>query len=633
MLRYERLDTVVYTVEEINKAFELEENPTIFDRVDNIIIKFKNYHYNLGNICYLKVKRKREILSVVLSSLDQCRVEIAKSLLKYLDDLYIDGCSVLVILGKVRRLSIFLGTLDDNNIEFKIEQQSIVNALIYYSNELNHKIKIYDRELKVGLTTATAHNYQKWVLDFCSFMLNIDSKILLHSRYIIKANGHEVVKSTALSDELLTTEFNQYTYIFRRFSSIVLNNESFPLIFDLNNELYWITPIGKVVHKDSDRLKKSPIFNFNKGRNYSLNEITASKHYKHAGHRNHAIKQAKKNKIKANTPYSAARVFIALYACKAYFMHFLFLTGENDSTAASLIFNNNYTIESSETNFKSIKWRANGQTVKYDIQTEFIDDFKIYLRLRSYLLKAYNQSHKELFLHVYKNTLIPAYTSGEVSPWIRKLSSLLFNKNNFIATSKTIRVTKSLWLRNHHGSSLSSYILQHSDKTSSSSYTGSNFESSSEELTHYFSELTNQLLISPGKEISIPSGNCVEPSTPQVVSKTVSTSLLTIDCADQKSCLFCNKYKLHGDEIDIRKLLSIKYLILQSKHLANSIEHFQNVYDLMLARIDDLLSQIKCLGEDQTTLVHEVKQQVFEEEMLSDYWYQKLELLNELGVL
>jgi hypothetical protein len=77
----------------------------------------------------------------------------------------------------------------------------------------------------------------------------------------------------------------------------------------------------------------------------------------------------------------------------------------------------------------------------------------------------------------------------------------------------------------------------------------------------------------------------------------------------------------------------MKYLIIQSEYLAASIEHFKNVYELTLTHIEVLLDQIKAQGKDQDQLIIDINQQVFEHEDLSDYWYRKLELLNELGVI
>jgi hypothetical protein len=627
-------------MKDVVKLYELEDNPKSFERVDNLVIKSRDNTIQFGEICYTDIQISGKFskglfkeLSVVVSSLDQERVLISRLLLKYISDLFMDGLRQSTIFSRIRLIMSFLQYLSVNKIDFNIEPDSIKAALINYSEYLLHKVKIYDKKLNMGLTANTAHNYQNWVLSFCAYLLNTESLKLLDHNYIITSNSYQSVETQPLTNEDTATEFNQYTSIFRRFSSIVLEHEVFPLTFDVNKDIYWITPNGWIRHKDSDQVTKLGAFNFNRGQHYSILELNLLNRYKNRKRRQGAVIASKKSIDKVNTPYSWSRISIALYACKAYFMHFLFLTGENDNTASSILFNKDYIIENSELNFKSIKWRSNGQTVKYNIQNEFINDFKIYLRLRDYLLKYYNSEYKELFLDILNKKLVAAPTSGKVSSSIRSSFSYMFSKNTFIATSKTIRVTKGIWIRSNHGSFLSSYILQHSQKTSNSSYTGSNFETSSEELTNYFNTLTTQLLVSPGIEQSTPSGNCVEPAKPQAVPKIASTSFFTIDCTDQKSCVFCSKYRIHADERDIRKLLSMKYLIIQSGHLSSSIKHFHDVYKLILARIDDLLCQIKEIGEEQAQLIIEINKQVFDQEILSDYWYRKLELLDELGVL
>lgn len=636
MSEYQLIKEVIYTVDELLKFFELEENPKVFDRVDNIIIQFPKQRFHLGIICYnnvkLKYDKKFKKLYAIIDSLDIEKVKITKLLLQHINDLLIDGIRPITINGRIKVILNFIEHLKINNIELKLNRTSFQSAIVNYSQHLLHQIKIYDKELRVGLKTNTAHNYQKWVLSFAVFILNADPFELLNSDMFIVSNDAERIPTQALSIEEQSVEFNQYTTLFRRFSSIVLNHEMFPLKFELYNITYWITPIGNIAHKDNKKLKKPGIFNFKEGREYSLDEIISTKRYKNTSKRNQAIKLFRQNKDKANIYNSAARLRIALHACRAYFMHFLFLTGENDSTAASLLFNINYVIENSEVNFKSIKWRANGIPVKYDIQSEFIDDFKTYLRLRSFLLKHYNENHNELFFDLFNNQLIAARIDGTYSSHIRISISRIFSENSFVATSKKIRVTKGLWIRRRHGSSLTTYILQHSKQSSNSSYTSPPLESH-DELTDYFNELNNQLIVSNGSEKNTPSGKCIEPHLPNTISEIKLIDTVTINCNDQTTCLFCSKYRIHGDAEDIRKLLSMKYLIIQSEYLAASVEHFKNIYELTLTHIEFLLDQIKALGKEQAKLIIDINQQVFENEELSDYWYRKLELLNELGIL
>jgi hypothetical protein len=331
------------------------------------------------------------------------RCIIAKQLLRYIYELYTDGVRAGTIHSRVKIIIIFFEFATQNNNVIRKDLSSIEKAIADYSAFLLHKIKIYDKSLNIGLTASTAHNYQTWVLSFSAFLLDIAPYKLIKGELEINSNTRQTRKTRSLPAEVIETDFNQYTTIFKTFTDMLLEDEIFPKTFELNKEKYWITHAGEIIHSSSARLKKPNVFNFDKSRNYTIDELIHLKSYKDKSKRNEAIKLFNQRKLKANTKYCSDRAYLALHACRAYFIHFLYLTGANDSTAASIVFNSNYIIENSEINFKSIKWRANGQEVKYDIQTEFIADFKKYIQIREYLLQCYDTNSDSLFLDVYKN--------------------------------------------------------------------------------------------------------------------------------------------------------------------------------------------------------------------------------------
>ena len=150
---------------------------------------------------------------------------------------------------------------------------------------------------------------------------------------------------------------------------------------------------------------------------------------------------------------------------------------------------------------------------------------------------------------------------------------------------------------------------------------------------NYFVMLDKQILKEPLPVIPIPSGNCTETSKPEPLNSLPLNSAITVKCGNHEGCLFCNKYRIHADEADIRKLLSVKYLIIQSQNLAASQEHFDRVYKPVLTRIEDLLKHIGDTQSSCLTLIKNVRTEVFEQELLSEYWYRKLELLDDLGLL
>jgi len=175
--------------------------------------------------------------------------------------------------------------------------------------------------------------------------------------------------------------------------------------------------------------------------------------------------------------------------------------------------------------------------------------------------------------------------------------------------------------------------MQHNNKTADSHYTNKDEEKSADQITDYFVALDEQLLKEPVSSVPIPSGSCTEPSKPEPLNLLSLNNAITVSCGNHEGCLFCSKYRIHADEADIRKLLSVKYLIIQSQNLAASQEHFDSVYKPVLIRIEDLLDHIGDKQPSCLTLIKNVRKEVFEQELLSEYWYRKLELLDDLGLL
>jgi hypothetical protein len=638
MSNYTTINPIIYTIEEISKLFEKDDTYS-FNRVDNIVIQFGSSFHHLGRIYYKNIKitkKNNRKLSVDLDSIDVAAIQFLKKLISYLSDSMLDG-------KRVRTLSSFTGYIISifkyirkNRISLLCNKESIQSFIDSYTDYLLHQIKIYDRSLKLGLSTHTAQTYQSRVISFFSYVIEIEESELTGGLFIIQRNNNQVQSALALNDDAFAQQFNFYTQIFRQFSNIVLDHIEIPTSVNINNEQLWLAPSYtqwlKPKHKKTIGLRG---FNYDNGHFYTVEELELLDHNK--GKKRYQlgqhVTQAGDATVKVNLEYSTLRLLLAAWACRAYFMHFLIVTGENDSTAATLMFEAKFLTERNEQNFKSIKWRANGVTVNYDIQNEFVADFQRYIKLRSYLIDYYQQDYKALFISAAVSKLTKLSTKGDVSCSFRKLFALQFTGTPLTGTSKSFRVSKSLWVRVNFGTGISSYIMQHNNKTADSHYTDKDEEKSAEQLSDFFVELNNQLLTEPLPVIPIPSGNCTETSKPEPLNSVPINSAITVKCGNHEGCLFCNKYRIHADEADIRKLFSVKYLIIQSQNLAASQEHFDSVYKPVLTRIEDLLEHIGDKQPSCLTLIKNVRKEVFEQELLSEYWYRKLELLDNLGLL
>ena len=638
MQNYTAIPPEIYTIEELARLFYNDDRFS-FNRVDNIVIQFDSTFQHLGRICFnnfqVSNKNNRK-LSADLLSIDMVGVRFANKLIPYLVDLMADGKRVRTLSGITSYIIHLFKYIREKNINLLCNKKSIQDFVSKYTDDLLHQIKIYDREKKLGLSTQTAQTYQSRVISFFSYVINVEENEITAGLHIIQRNNNQVQSALALNDKAFAQQFSLYTQIFRQFSDIVLDHIEIPTTVNINNEQLWIAPSFNQwlmpKHKTSIGMRA---FNYQTGHFYTVEELELLPHCK--GKKRYQlvqhVSQAFDAKANVNQPFSKLRLLLAAWACRAYFMHFLIVTGENDSTAAALMFEDEYLTDKREQNFKSIKWRANGKFVSYDIQNEFVADFQRYIKLRKYLVNHYQHDYKALFISAAVKKLKKLSEKGDVSCSFRKLFSVQFTGNSLTGTSKSFRVSKSLWVRSKYGSGLSSYVMQHSGKTADSHYVSQDEEKSAEQLADYFDELDNQLLNKSTSETPIPSGNCTEPSKPKALDLLALNNVVKISCGKHEGCFFCNKYRIHADETDIRKLLSVKYLILQSQSLAASQDHFNNVYKSVLTRIEDLLKYIGGKQPSYSTLIKKIRKEVFEQELLSEYWYRKLELLNELGHL
>jgi hypothetical protein len=110
------------------------------------------------------------------------------------------------------------------------------------------------------------------------------------------------------------------------------------------------------------------------------------------------------------------------------------------------------------------------------------------------LIEYYQQDYKALFISAAVSKITNVSTKGDVSCSFRKLFSVQFIGTPLSGTSKSFRVSKSLWVRDNYGSGISSYIIQHNNKTADSHYSNKDEEKSAEQITDYFIELDKQLL-------------------------------------------------------------------------------------------------------------------------------------------
>lgn len=454
-----------------------------------------------------------------------------------------------------------------------------------------------------------------------------------HNNFIL---GDIKLISTFFDGETTEKSFNHeaqyqysfYTKFFNQVTDFILNKKNYPLRLDLVSNSYWCIPGSQryIEVGSSDSLQA---FDSNSGVTKQTEEIM--KQYgivrssaKHSVDRlNNIIKQN-------NIMYSRNRLELAKLAQKAFYMLFLTNTGMNDSTASTLLWSKEYEIQKDKVKFSTIKCRAKGKTVRFQIQSKFLILFKKYLTLREYLLK--NNHFEHLFFEGYSAT---AYVSNEqfkgvYSSKINAYFSKKFDRSLPKLNSKTLRVNKITKTAEEHGLIAAADMAQNSLSTLIKHYQGESKESTGKQLTNYFQKLNSSIFNENDRMKETAIGGCASKIEYDYANNNKESFQ---DCKKQESCLFCEDYRLHVDKEDLQKLYSLSYIIKESRYIAKNESHFISVYGDILKRIDNIEEQV--IEDKGITLsdLNSIKNDVFENEVLHPYWEHKLAMLLEIGVL
>ena len=622
--------------EEICIIFETMSNSTLVDLLyDNYRLK-PGTGANITN-AFVSGEKRRNRFTIIVSCLRLIALEYNKD------------CRDSTIHKRIGFIKLFIVFANE-------ELNSLDHArtiLFRYIDNLRESIRAYKpANIKtgqplIGISARRATIIQDNAILFIREHFNVKNVADITSGFdLISSKGSSKLekKTQPLSVQEQSREFSYYTLLFRRLTNIILNHELLPQRIDFVDGHIWVAASGKsqiqlvepnIAVKDGTFRR----FNFINGTYYTPWAIEETRGYPLDSDELYQLKKACLDSyMSANMEKSLCRIRLAGLAAKAYFMHCLFVMGMDDSTLKTLPYSSEYKIKKSEQNFRNIKWRAKGRVVSFDIQSEFIDDFKKYLKLRKYILSLEGEDYFPfLFFGFKSNTYIPA-PLAQTSTGNRICRETLIDKCPFeLNPSREIRITKGLWIRKNYGPSVSAWILQHSINTAFTDYSGNNAETTKDELTDYYEALNKKIFSGTEGAISTPSGKCATPPSPYNLKADgdflEGTPEVLKNCGKFEGCLFCHNFRLIGDEIDTRKLFSLKYVTEQCSPLARDNEHFERVHQASIDRINSLFEELIKLKPETETMVRKVENSVFNDEKLSDFWNNKLELLFDLGVL
>jgi hypothetical protein len=609
--------------------------------IERLVIEYDSYcTIDFGAVCYLRrsaSKRKpKHGRTVDFTTFSETRANSLRIFLREASSLHpVDGLRVSTTYNSHANFVRFLDWCDEN--EHSDALSSPNNARSAFTAYLSH-LKRLVNENKLHLSTA--HSYQSELLGVLDSHYQFEG---LASGVQLLAKRDSLSQPTLVPSEEAQSQVLAWCSSFLwGFSDLVLNARAFP--FELSIPKYlnwpgdhlWVFPLHNWCRTPDDPRGNSTfiVYDFQNGRLRDLNEIRSI-----SSSSDNSIKlmiaNAKRRLATANSnERDHSRRNLALLAMRAFFLMFIATTGMNPSQAVSLPWNENLseavrepTVE--RQGFRTVKYRAQDRLVSFELGIQYLPAFRRYLEVRDFSLAGQTSD----LLFGFEGAQRTESSRLEIGRG-KLQAQALFEVLNRICPSlprilpMQLRAAKQDYVIRNYDPATAATAMQHSQDTAMRHYTNGSQAAQEAELHSYFVRVEQVVLSRKSSQTmeARPMGACSSPNLPTPLL----SSSIRPDCTRAEGCLFCDKYRIHADFVDVKKLLSARLYLRKVSSLATNPSHFQGYFGAIFQRIEEVL---KALRRHNAPLVEQIELQVDSEGELDGYWSAKLDLLIELNIV
>lgn len=598
---------------------------------------------DIGSICYLirdfnsTYRKKTHGRRVELSSLDTNRIERTREIITlFSNKIQNDSLSPTTVSNEARMGCIdFIDWADETGHHRAILDAPAARRA--FSEYVTYLLEKYRRH-EIKLNTAAV--MCRHTLNFISSLFSVDD---FHNGLNIPTRNIREINETIPPSETAQGRAMALCHaLFHGLTQLALDYEPFPYRIQIpeylnwNENFLWVFPTPawfrtpREVAEITPQKDKLKSYKFLEGRVATTSELTPFFSSKRIALQ--SKRRAIANITAANSdPRNKHRILLATHALNSFAILFLANTGINLTQLLELEWNDEYLTTSTRQKFKAIKWRASGKLQSFEIQSEFLKDFKLFIKLRSYLLNG--GSYRFLFFTLgtgqkSKPSPMKYFATRDMHSRLRRIDPTLPS-----ITPRQWRAGKIDWmLRNKVPMDVAADVAQNSERTLKTSYAAGSPETHKKEMTVFFENLCASVIDESQKIQGMqdsPAGHCINYGNP--FSSNIENNSIP-NCRNPEGCFFCDHYKVHADEIDTRKLVSCRYCIQRTAPLASSVEHFEETFGTVLNRINHLLFEISRRAKDKH-MVKRIEKSVEEDGELDSYWLAKLELLFNLDLI
>jgi hypothetical protein len=598
--------------------------------------------FDAGAFCYLtrsaivrsrRLSRARSERWVDTTSFRESRQPPIRRFIRYLSDLLTSGGKrPITVKQSAREYGCFLTWAEANGHLDAIDDKEVTRQA--FRQYVEHLRELVNTD-QLSMKTAAGTQYK--ILGVLSDLTNIDD--FHHGVNLFRA------RITAIGSTRPPPEGDQARVLalcgalFQGLSALGLRNAAYPYplpvpqFLGAANDTLWVFPGTRwcmpphVLAVRESLARGCWAYDYENGR--IANAVEVARYFQGRDEKErirqarHAVDLATSLIIAANRdPQQIHRRNAALSAHNAFIVLFLAQTGMNWASVRELPWNEAFESGMERQGFRTIKYRAGGKMVSFEIQSVFFPTFKRYLELRAYLLNGISYDRLFMACHHHGKRITPL-DGQALTPIFNSLRGIYPSVPAI--KSKAWRAGKSDWLLRNTDPATTALILQNTLPTVLRYYAEGSPTAQEDELGRFFDRLRG-VVIAQGERtantVERAIGVCTSFGSPhQSIDAPIPS-----DCRRAEGCLFCDHFRIHADQRDTRKLLSCRYCIEQTAHLADSEEQFNRLFGPIFERIKVLLGEIECR---QPGIVAPIEREI-EAGELDPFWARKMELLVDL---
>lgn len=606
------------------------------------VLKFTNgRHLDIGCIVFLKRKYNKSTsqqvtsCTVDLMSFSEERIEIVQSLtIIFNNEIYRRQRKPLTIYQWAVSFRNFMNWCDENNQLIKnLVKSDFEKAFRNYIIHLRQIVQLKSLSLRSQVKS------QNNVIAVLNSLFEIED--FARGMNLLKSSFIDENPTVVPTEDVQNKALSWLSKLFHGLTDFVLSNSPYPHKLSIPEYLSWhnnsmwivpsnfgfITPVEvcttpyHTLFSHGRIATKAEMIDMRVKYCKAIDEITVIKDIYRVKSR---IKKAN------NDERDNQRISRALCANSAFIELFVAETGMSSSLIKDLPWSSE--LKESMDNptilrqrFRVIKYRAAGRVVSFEIGATFLNEFRKFMKLREYLLNGIVCDTLFFTFSCRTHWELEKFKTNRIYTTIKKLDKIIKP-----VTHREWRASKQDWAIRNTVPSIAAKLLQHSEITAIRSYSNGSQISHESEMSIFFSNFET---IFQEKRNNIDSekgtfyGTCIAPNQPTPINSELK---VTPECGRLKGCLFCDKYRVHADETDIRKLLSCRLYVMEVSSFASSAKEYSEVITPIIKRIDYILSEIEKKSPDE---YGQLKSEVETYGELTSYWRSKLEMLQELNLL